>query len=90
LDFKTDAKLRYALKNYTKDAALIVIAQRVSTILDADNIVVLEDGRCVGQGKHAELLKTCKTYREIVESQLDKEEIEKTLTMYQNIAKEGE
>jgi hypothetical protein len=44
----------------------------------------------VGQGKHAELLKTCKTYREIVESQLDKEEIEKTLTMYQNIAKEGE
>jgi ATP-binding cassette subfamily B protein len=90
LDFKTDAKLRYALKNYTKDASLIVIAQRVSTILDADNIVVLEDGKCVGQGKHAELLKTCKTYREIVESQLDKEEIEKTLTMYQNIAKEGE
>jgi ATP-binding cassette subfamily B protein len=90
LDFKTDAKLRCALKNYTKDAALIVVAQRVSTILDADNIVVLEDGRCVGQGKHAELLKTCKTYREIVESQLDKEEIEKTLTMYQNIAKEGE
>lgn len=69
LDLTTDARLRAALKPVTADATVIIIAQRVSTIIDADHIVVLEDGRVVGQGTHDELLLTCGTYREIVESQ---------------------
>jgi len=69
LDVATDARLRAALRPVTADAAVIVVAQRVSTIVDADQIVVLEDGAVVGIGRHAELLDTCATYREIVESQ---------------------
>ena len=82
LDFKTDIKLRKALKTYLgKNSSAIIVAQRVASILDADNILVLQDGMIVGQGKHNELLKTSDVYREIVISQLDPEEIEKTLLM---------
>lgn len=75
LDFTTDAKLRAALKPVTQEAAMIIIAQRVSTIIDADTIIVLEEGQVVGQGSHDELLANNAVYREIVESQL-KEVIE--------------
>ncbi|MCL4078381.1 ABC transporter ATP-binding protein/permease [Coriobacteriia bacterium Es71-Z0120] len=75
LDFKTDAKLRRALRHETKGATVIIVAQRVSTIMDADRIVVLDQGRVVGIGVHKELLDSCETYREIVESQLTLEEI---------------
>lgn len=75
LDFKTDAKLRRALKGYTGDATVLVVAQRVSTIMSAEQIVVLEEGKIVGIGTHSELLANCKTYREIAESQLSKEEL---------------
>lgn len=81
LDFKTDVRLRKALKGYTHDSTIIIVAQRVSTIIDADNIVVLDEGKIVGQGTHSELLKSCAVYQEIVASQLDKEEITKTLAM---------
>jgi ATP-binding cassette subfamily B protein len=70
LDLGTDARLRAALRPVVADAAVVIVAQRVSTILDADQIVVLEDGVVVGKGRHAELLETCPTYAEIVESQL--------------------
>jgi ATP-binding cassette subfamily B protein len=69
LDLATDARLRIALRPITRDAAVVVVAQRVSTIIDADQIVVLEDGEVVGRGRHDELLDTCPTYVEIVESQ---------------------
>src|SRR6185436_13587431 len=69
LDLGTDARLRAALRPVVADAAVIIVAQRVSTILDADQIVVLDDGVVVGKGRHAELLETCPTYAEIVESQ---------------------
>jgi ATP-binding cassette subfamily B protein len=74
LDLGTDARLRAALKPVTRDAAVIIVASRVSTIVDADQIVVLEAGRIVGLGRHRELLATCPTYLEIVESQLAAEE----------------
>jgi ATP-binding cassette subfamily B protein len=74
LDTATDARLRGALRPWTAYATVIVVAQRVSTIIDADHIVVLEDGRIVGQGTHDELLETCSTYQEIVESQRGAEE----------------
>jgi len=74
LDLSTDARLRAALKPHTADAAVVIVAQRVSTITDADQIVVLEDGEIVGLGTHDELLLTCETYAEIVESQLSIEE----------------
>jgi ATP-binding cassette, subfamily B, multidrug efflux pump len=74
LDLGTDARLRAALKPVTRDAALIVVAQRVSTIMDAHQIAVLEAGAIVGLGRHAELLRTCPTYTEIVASQLSAEE----------------
>ncbi len=89
LDFKTDAQLRAALKNYTKDASVIVVAQRVSSIIDADNIIVLNEGKCVGQGTHAELLKNCPIYQDIVKSQLDPEEVEKTIRLVQEASLEG-
>jgi ATP-binding cassette subfamily B protein len=69
LDLATDARLRAALRPHTSDAAVLVVAQRVSTIRDADQILVLEDGRIVGRGRHDDLVATCDTYREIVESQ---------------------
>ncbi|ALS25900.1 multidrug ABC transporter ATP-binding protein [Paenibacillus sp. 32O-W] len=75
LDYKTDAKLREALRTETKDAAVIIVAQRVSTIMDADRIIVLDEGRIVGEGTHKELLQTSAVYREIVASQLSEEEI---------------
>ncbi|HEY2494564.1 MAG TPA: ABC transporter ATP-binding protein [Paenibacillus sp.] len=75
LDFKTDAKLRSALKEVTSDATVLLVAQRVSTVMDADRIIVLDEGEIVGIGKHRELLATCDVYREIVSSQLSEEEI---------------
>lgn len=89
LDFKTDAQLRRALKTYTKDATVIVVAQRVSSIMDADNILVMNEGLCVAQGKHNELLKTCSVYQDIVKSQLDPDEVAKTIKMNKEILKEG-
>ena len=75
LDFKTDAKLRMALKEVTAEATVIVVAQRVSTIMHADQIVVLDNGQIAGIGTHQELLKTSRVYREIVASQLSEEEL---------------
>ena len=75
LDFITDARLRAALHEQI-DATVLIVAQRVGTILDADKIIVLDNGRIVGQGKHAELVQTCPIYREIVESQLSKEALQ--------------
>jgi ATP-binding cassette subfamily B multidrug efflux pump len=71
LDTATDARLRTALARTLPDAAILVVAQRVSTIVDADEIVVLEAGKVVGRGRHRELLETCPTYLEIVSSQLE-------------------
>ena len=76
LDFKTDAALRRALKENTGSSTVLLVAQRVSTIMNAEQIVVLDEGRIVGVGTHGELLKTCETYREIAQSQLTKEELE--------------
>jgi ATP-binding cassette subfamily B protein len=90
LDFKTDIKLRQALKGYVGAATVIIVAQRVSTIIDADNILVLHEGKIVAQGKHQKLLRTCEIYREIVYSQLDPAEIDKTLALsHQVLANEG-
>jgi ATP-binding cassette subfamily B protein len=74
LDLSTDARLRAALKPHTRQATVVIVAQRVSTITDADEILVLEDGRIVGTGRHDELVATCPTYAEIVESQLTQED----------------
>lgn len=75
LDLKTDAKLRAALKNETTEATVIMVAQRVGTVMDADRIIVLDEGKIAGIGKHKELLDTCEVYREIVSSQFSEEEI---------------
>ena len=75
LDFKTDAKLRKALKSETQKATMIMVAQRVSTVMDADRIIVLNEGKIEGIGTHHELLDTNKVYREIVSSQMSEEEI---------------
>ncbi|KYH28121.1 MULTISPECIES: ABC transporter ATP-binding protein [Clostridium] len=75
LDFKTDAKLREALKEETKNSTVIIVAQRVSTVIDADRIIVLDEGEIVGIGTHKELLKSSEVYREIVSSQLSEEEL---------------
>jgi ATP-binding cassette, subfamily B, multidrug efflux pump len=75
LDVATDARLRRALRPATRDAAVVIVAQRVSTILDADQIIVLDDGQVVGKGTHESLLRECETYQEIVESQLTEEEV---------------
>ena len=76
LDYKTDSTLRKELKKYTKDATSLIVAQRIGTVLNADKIIVLEHGECVGMGTHKELLKNCKVYQEIAYSQLTKEELE--------------
>ena len=76
LDYKTDASLRKALKEYTKDATCLIVAQRIGTIMSADKIIVLDEGKCVGIGTHKELLKNCEVYKEIAYSQLSKEELE--------------
>ncbi len=75
LDFKTDAKLRNALKQETQASTVLIIAQRITTVMDADRIVVLDDGQIVGMGSHQQLLKTCEVYKEIVYSQLSEEEL---------------
>ncbi|MDD4184676.1 MAG: ABC transporter ATP-binding protein, partial [Candidatus Izemoplasmatales bacterium] len=75
LDFKTDSKLRQALKREITDATVLIVAQRIGTIMDADRIVVLHDGRITGIGTHRELLKSCEVYREIAMSQLTEEEL---------------
>lgn len=76
LDYKTDYLLRKELKEYTKDATNLIVAQRIGTIMNADKIIVLENGKCVGMGTHKELLKDNDVYREIAYSQLSKEELE--------------
>jgi ATP-binding cassette subfamily B protein len=76
LDFKTDAKLRTALKGETRESTVLIVAQRVSTVIDADQIIVLEEGRVAGIGTHRELMKTCDVYGGIVSSQLSATEIE--------------
>lgn len=75
LDFKTDAKLRKALKEYTKDSTILIVAQRISSIMNVDKIIVLEQGEIVGMGTHNDLLKNCEVYKEIASSQLGEEEI---------------
>lgn len=76
LDYKTDAVLRSELKKHTKDATILIVAQRIGTIMNADKILVLDKGKCVGMGTHKELLKNCTVYKEIALSQLGKEELE--------------
>ena len=75
LDFKTDAKLRAALKRETLDSTVLIVAQRVSTVMDADQIIVLDEGRMVGIGTHRSLMRSSEVYREIVTSQLSMDEI---------------
>ena len=75
LDFKTDSKLRQALKEKIKDTTTIIVAQRISTILNADQIIVLDDGNMAGIGTHKELMKNCEVYRQIAMSQLSEEEL---------------
>lgn len=75
LDYKTDKKLRQNLNNSLKDTTLLIVAQRIGTIKDADKIIVLSDGKIVGQGRHSDLLKTCEVYKEIALSQLSEEEL---------------
>jgi len=77
LDYKTDSVLRKALKNYTKDATMLIVAQRIGTILNADKIIVLDEGKIVGQGKHEELLENCDVYKQIALSQLSEKELQK-------------
>lgn len=76
LDYKTDSVLRKALKEYTKDATILIVAQRIGTIMNADKIIVLDEGKIVGMGKHKDLLKNCEVYKQIALSQLSKEELE--------------
>ena len=76
LDFKTDAELRKALNKETKGSTVLIVAQRISTILHADQIIVLHEGKIVGKGTHKQLLKSCDIYKEIAASQLSKEELE--------------
>ena len=76
LDYKTDSVLRHELKKYTKDATSIIVAQRIGTIMNADTIIVLDNGEVAGMGTHKELLKNCEVYKEIALSQLSKEELE--------------
>ena len=76
LDYKTDAALRKALKKHTKNSTSLIVAQRIGTIMNADKIIVLDNGVCVGMGTHKELLKKCKVYKQIALSQLSKEELE--------------
>ena len=76
LDYKTDSILRKELKKYTKDATSIIVAQRIGTIMNADKIIVLDEGKCVGYGTHKELLKNCEIYKQIALSQLSQEELD--------------
>ncbi len=76
LDYKTDSILRTELKKYTKEATILIVAQRIGTVLNADKIIVLDKGKCVGIGTHKELFKSCEVYKQIALSQLTKEELE--------------
>jgi ATP-binding cassette subfamily B protein len=76
LDFKTDSALRKALKEYTGGSTVLIVAQRIATIRNAEQIIVLDEGRVVGIGTHKELMETCETYKEIALSQLSKEELQ--------------
>ena len=76
LDYKTDVKLRNALKSKTEDSTVIIVAQRISTILHAEQIIVLDDGKIAGIGTHKELLKNCDAYYQIASSQLSEKELE--------------
>ena len=76
LDFKTDAKLRKAINEELSDSTLLIVAQRISTIMNADQILVLDEGKAVGKGTHKELMENCEVYRQIALSQLSKEELE--------------
>lgn len=76
LDYKTDLNLRKELKKYTKDSTSLIVAQRIGTIMNADKILVLDNGKCVGVGTHKELLKSCEVYKEIALSQLSEEELQ--------------
>ena len=75
LDYKTDARLRHELKKYAHDATMVIVAQRIGTIMNADKIIVLDDGKCVGMGTHKELLKNCDVYKQIALSQVSEEEL---------------
>ena len=77
LDMKTDAALRKELNEKVQDASIVIVAQRVSTILHADQILVMDDGKIVGKGTHEELMKTCETYQQIASSQLSAKELGK-------------
>ena len=76
LDFKTDAAVRSALNDAARDATVLIVAQRISTVMHAEQILVLDDGRLVGKGTHAQLMRDCEVYRQIAMSQLSKEELE--------------
>ena len=75
LDYKTDSQLRKDLRKHVKDATVLIVAQRIGTIMNADKIIVLDDGKCVGMGTHKELLKSCEVYKQIALSQLSEEEL---------------
>jgi ATP-binding cassette subfamily B multidrug efflux pump len=75
LDFKTDSALRRALKEHAAASTLLLVTQRVATVKNADQIIVLDEGRIIGKGSHQELMKTCETYKEIALSQLSLEEL---------------
>jgi ATP-binding cassette subfamily B protein len=75
LDFKTDAALRRKLKQETGESTMIIVGQRIATIKNAEQILVLDEGKLVGKGRHDELMKTCQTYQEIARSQLSEEEL---------------
>ena len=77
MDFKTDSNLRAALKEQTQGKTVIIIAQRISTILDANQIIVLDEGKIVGKGTHKELMENCEIYKQIALSQLSEEELAK-------------
>ena len=85
LDFTTDAKLRKALAKVTVDKTVLIVAQRISTIMQADNIIVIDDGRIVGQGSHQELLKNCKIYQEIAQSQLSENELKASVGTFKTM-----
>ena len=76
LDFKTDVAVRKALSENIKNSTILIVAQRISTVLNAEQILVLDNGKIVGKGTHKELLKNCQVYRDIAESQLSKEELQ--------------
>ena len=90
LDYKTDAALRKALSEKVADSTVIIVAQRISTILHAEQIIVLDEGKIAGIGTHKELLKNCEVYKQIASSQLSEEELNSVDTGYHDTGKESE